>query len=97
MTGEEGCTRRWYSMRASRLEHGVFWSGGSNDGPVWMTRDDGQDVEERGRRRCRRAAGVHTIEDSPHRKGLVRTSPSTGCTSTTSKPYLVHDNDYGAH
>ena len=40
MTGEE-VYAALYSMRSSRLEPGVFWSG-SNDGPVWMTRDNGK-------------------------------------------------------
>ena len=40
MTGEE-VYAALYSMRSSRLEPGVFWTG-SNDGPVWVTRDNGK-------------------------------------------------------
>jgi photosystem II stability/assembly factor-like uncharacterized protein len=93
MTGEE-VYAALYSMRASRLEHGVFWSG-SNDGPVWMTRDDGKTwknvtppMPSGGR--------VHTIEDSPHRKGSAYVSVYRMYLDDF-KPYLYMTNDYGAH
>src|SRR5262245_18395181 len=72
MTGEE-VYAALYSMLSSRHVPGVFWTG-SNDGPVWVTRDNGRtwknvtppDLPPGGR--------VHTIEDSPHRRGSAAVS-----------------------
>jgi photosystem II stability/assembly factor-like uncharacterized protein len=94
MTGEE-VYAALYSMRSSRLDAGVFWTG-SNDGPVWMTRDNGKtwknvtppDLPPGGR--------VHTIEDSPHRKGSAYVSVYRMYLNDF-KPYLYMTNDYGAH
>jgi photosystem II stability/assembly factor-like uncharacterized protein len=93
MTGEE-VYAALYSMRSSRLEPGVFWTG-SNDGPVWVTRDDGRTwknvtppMPPGGR--------VHTIEDSPHRKGSAYVSIYRMYLNDF-KPYLYMTNDYGAH
>ena len=93
MTGEE-VYAALYSMRSSRLEPGVFWTG-SNDGPVWVTRDNGktwknvtpQDLPPGGR--------VHTIEDSPHRRGSAYVSVYRMYLNDF-KPYLYMTNDYGA-
>jgi hypothetical protein len=93
MTGEE-VYAALYSMRSSRLEPGVFWTG-SNDGPVWVTRDNGAHwknvtppMPTGGR--------VHTIEDSPHRKGSAYVSVYRMYFNDF-KPYLYMTNDYGAH
>ncbi len=93
MTGEE-VYAALYSMRSSRLEPGVFWTG-SNDGPVWVTRDNGKTwknvtppMAPGGR--------VHTIEDSPHRKGSAYVSVYRMYVNDF-KPYLYMTNDYGAH
>jgi photosystem II stability/assembly factor-like uncharacterized protein len=93
MTGEE-VYAALYSMRSSRLEPGVFWTG-SNDGPVWVTRDNGRTwknvtppVPPGGR--------VHTIEDSPHRRGSAYVSIYRMYLNDF-KPYLYMTNDYGAH
>ena len=94
MTGEE-VYAALYSMRSSRLEAGVFWTG-SNDGPVWVTRDNGRtwknvtppDLPPGGR--------VHTIEDSPHRRGSAYVSVYRMYLNDF-KPYLYMTNDYGAH
>ncbi len=95
MTGEEVYSAL-YSMRASRLEAGVLWTG-SNDGPVWVTRDGGKtwknvtpnakDLPPGGR--------VHTIEDSPHRRGAAYVSMYR-IYQNDFKPYLYATNDYGA-
>jgi photosystem II stability/assembly factor-like uncharacterized protein len=93
MTGEE-VYAALYSMRSSRLEPGVFWTG-SNDGPVWMTRDNGRTwknvtppMPPGGR--------VHTIEDSPHRRGSAYVSVYRMYLNDF-MPYLYMTNDYGAH
>ncbi len=93
MTGEE-VYAALYSMRSSRLEPGVFWTG-SNDGPVWVTKDNGAHwknvtppMPPGGR--------VHTIEDSPHRKGSAYVSIYRMYFNDF-KPYLYMTNDYGEH
>ncbi len=93
MTGEE-VYAALYSMRSSRLEPGVFWTG-SNDGPVHVTRDNGKTwknvtppMPPGGR--------VHTIEDSPHRRGSAYVSVYRMYLNDF-KPYLYMTNDYGAH
>ncbi|HZR24551.1 MAG TPA: hypothetical protein VFA59_13235 [Vicinamibacterales bacterium] len=93
MTGEE-VYAALYSMRSSRLEPGVFWTG-SNDGPVWVTKDNGAHwknvtppMPPGGR--------VHTIEDSPHRKGSAYVSIYR-MYENDFKPYAYMTNDYGEH
>src|SRR3984893_17310695 len=66
MTGEE-VYAALYAIRASRLEPGVIWTG-SNDGPVYVTKDGGgtwRNVTPKG---LPSGGRVHQIEDSPHRK-----------------------------
>jgi len=93
MTGEE-VYAALYAMRSSRREPGVFWTG-SNDGPVWVTKDNGKTwknvtppMPPGGR--------VHTIEDSPHRNGSAYVSVYRMYLNDF-KPYLYMTNDYGAH
>ncbi|MBI3491265.1 MAG: hypothetical protein HY047_05720 [Acidobacteria bacterium] len=94
MTGEE-VYAALYSMRASRLEPGVFWTG-SNDGPVWMTRDAGKTWKNVTPPGLPPGGRVHTIEDSPHRKGSAYVSVYR-LYFNDFKPYLYMTNDYGAH
>jgi hypothetical protein len=84
-----------YSMRSSRLEPGVFWTG-SNDGPVWMTRDNGKTWKNVTPKDLPPGGRVHTIEDSPHRKGSAYVSVYRMYLNDF-KPYLYMTNDYGAH
>ena len=94
MTGEE-VYAALYSMRSSRLEPGVFWTG-SNDGPVWMTRDNGKTWKNVTPGGLPPGGRVHTIEDSPHRKGSAYVSVYRMYLNDF-KPYLYMTNDYGAH
>ena len=94
MTGEE-VYAALYSMRSSRLEPGVFWTG-SNDGPVWVTRDNGKTWKNVTPRDLPPGGRVHTIEDSPHRKGSAYVSVYRMYLNDF-KPYLYMTNDYGAH
>ena len=94
MTGEE-VYAALYSMRSSRLEPGVFWTG-SNDGPVWMTRDNGKSWKNVTPAGLPPGGRVHTIEDSPHRKGSAYVSVYRMYMDDF-KPYLYMTNDYGAH
>jgi photosystem II stability/assembly factor-like uncharacterized protein len=94
MTGEE-VYAALYSMRSSRLEPGVFWTG-SNDGPVWVTRDSGKTWKNVTPSGLPPGGRVHTIEDSPHRKGSAYVSVYRMYLNDF-KPYLYLTNDYGAH
>ena len=94
MTGEE-VYAALYSMRSSRLEPGVFWTG-SNDGPVWVTKDNGKTWKNVTPRDLPPGGRVHTIEDSPHRKGSAYVSVYRMYLNDF-KPYLYMTNDYGAH
>ena len=94
MTGEE-VYAALYSMRSSRLEPGVFWTG-SNDGPVWVTRDNGKTWKNVTPRDLPPGGRVHTIEDSPHRRGSAYVSVYRMYLNDF-KPYLYMTNDYGAH
>ena len=94
MTGEE-VYAALYSMRASRLEPGVFWTG-SNDGPVWVTRDNGKTWKNVTPKELPPGGRVHTIEDSPHRRGSAYVSVYRMYLNDF-KPYLYMTNDYGEH
>jgi hypothetical protein len=73
----------------------VFWTG-SNDGPVWMTRDNGKTWKNVTPAGLPPGGRVHTIEDSPHRKGSAYVSVYRMYMNDF-KPYLYMTNDYGAH
>jgi photosystem II stability/assembly factor-like uncharacterized protein len=94
MTGEE-VYAALYSMRASRLEPNVFWTG-SNDGPVWVTRDAGKTWKNVTPQGLPPGGRVHTIEDSPHRRGSAYVSVYRMYFNDF-KPYLYITNDYGEH
>ena len=94
MTGEE-VYAALYSMRASRLDPGVFWTG-SNDGPVWVTRDAGRTWKNVTPAGLPPGGRVHTIEDSPHRRGSAYVSVYRFYLNDY-KPYLYMTNDYGQH
>jgi photosystem II stability/assembly factor-like uncharacterized protein len=94
MTGEE-VYAALYSMRASRLDPNVFWTG-SNDGPVWVTRDNGKTWKNVTPRDLPPGGRVHTIEDSPHRRGSAYVSVYRMYLNDF-KPYLYMTNDFGEH
>ncbi|HTK29690.1 MAG TPA: hypothetical protein VL309_09075 [Vicinamibacterales bacterium] len=94
MTGEEVYSAL-YAIRASRLEPGVIWTG-SNDGPVWVTRNGGQTWKNVTPKGLPPGGRVHTIEDSPHRKGSAYVCVYRIYFGDF-KPYLYLTNDYGEH
>ena len=94
MTGEEVYSAL-YAIRASRLEPGVIWTG-SNDGPVYVTRDGGKTWKNVTPKDLPPGGRVHTIEDSPHRKGSAYVSVYRIFLNDF-KPYLYMTNDYGEH
>ena len=94
MTGEEVYSAL-YAIRASRLEPGVVWTG-SNDGPVHVTRDGGKTWKDVTPKGLPPGGRVHTIEDSPHRKGSAYVCVYR-IFMNDFKPYLYMTNDYGEH
>src|SRR5262245_850211 len=93
MTGEE-VYAALYSMRSSRLDPNVFWTG-SNDGPVYVTRDNGK-TWKNVTPKMPPGGRVHTIEDSPHRRGSAYVSVYRMYFNDFN-PYLYMTNDYGEH
>jgi photosystem II stability/assembly factor-like uncharacterized protein len=92
VTGEEFYSTL-YAITESPLEKGVIWTG-ANDGPFYVTRDNGKkwtnvtpkDLPEGGR--------VQYIEASPHRKGSAYFAVYRWLLGDY-QPYIYLTNDYG--
>ncbi len=92
VTGEEFYSTL-YAIAESPVEKGVIWTG-SNDGPFYVTRDDGKswvnvtpkDLPEGGR--------VQYIDPSPHRKGSAYFAAYRYLLGDY-QPYLYRTDDYG--
>ena len=92
VTGEEFYSTL-YAIAESPLEQGVIWTG-SNDGPFYVTRDNGKswtnvtpkDLPEGGR--------VQYIDPSPHRKGSAYFAVYRWLLGDY-QPYLYRTDDYG--
>ena len=92
VTGEEFYSTL-YAIAESPLEKGVIWTG-SNDGPFYVTRDNGKtwtnvtpkDLPEGGR--------VQYIDPSPHRKGSAYFAVYRWLLGDY-QPYLYKTDDYG--
>ncbi|HXC70064.1 MAG TPA: hypothetical protein VN644_08810 [Pyrinomonadaceae bacterium] len=93
VTGEEFYSTL-YAITESPLEKGVIWTG-ANDGPFYVTRDNGKkwinvtpkDLPPGGR--------VQYIEASPHRKGSAYYAVYRWLLGDY-QPYIYKTNDYGA-
>ena len=92
VTGEEFYSAL-YAITESPLEKGVIWTG-ANDGPFYVTRDNGKkwtnvtpkDIPPGGR--------VQFIEASPHRKGSAYFAVYRWLLGDY-EPYIYLTNDYG--
>jgi photosystem II stability/assembly factor-like uncharacterized protein len=92
VTGEEFYSTL-YAIAESPLEKGVIWTG-ANDGPFYVTRDNGRtwsnvtpkDLDPGGR--------VQYIEPSPHRKGSAYYAAYRYLLGDY-HPYIYATNDYG--
>ncbi|HVS20936.1 MAG TPA: hypothetical protein VHD88_03770, partial [Pyrinomonadaceae bacterium] len=94
VTGEE-VYAALYAIRASRREPGVIWTG-SNDGLVWVTHNGGNTWKNVTPPGLPPGGRVHTIEDSPHRRGSAYVCVYRIYFGDF-KPYLYMTNDYGEH
>jgi photosystem II stability/assembly factor-like uncharacterized protein len=92
VTGEEFYSTL-YAIAESPVEKGVIWTG-SNDGPFYLTRDNGKswtnvtpkDLPEGGR--------VQYIDPSPHRKGAAYYAVYRWLLGDY-QPYIYSTDDYG--
>src|ERR1043166_6539118 len=92
VTGEEFYSTL-YAIAESPLERGVIWTG-ANDGPFYVTRDNGKtwtnvtpkDLPEGGR--------VQYIDPSPHRKGAAYYAVYRWLLGDY-QPYIYSTDDYG--
>jgi photosystem II stability/assembly factor-like uncharacterized protein len=91
-TGEE-IYSTVYAIRESTLQKGVIWSG-SNDGPVYLTRDDGKTWTNVTPKDLPPGGRVQNIEASPHRAGTAYIAVYRFLLGDFA-PYIFRTDDYG--
>ncbi|MEJ7812838.1 MAG: hypothetical protein WKG32_20660 [Gemmatimonadaceae bacterium] len=92
VTGEEFYSTL-YAIRESPLAKGVIWTG-ANDGPVYVTRDDGKTWTNVTPKDLPPGGRVQTIEPSPHRAGSAYIAAYRYLLGDFA-PYIFRTNDYG--
>ncbi|MEM9379781.1 MAG: hypothetical protein AAGB93_07495 [Planctomycetota bacterium] len=93
ITGEEYYSTI-YSLRESPVQPGVIWSG-ANDGPVYVTQDDGStwtDVTPRGLLLGGRVDAIHASAHSASKAYIAVLRYQLG----DWKPYIFRTDDFGA-
>ncbi|HEX5603180.1 MAG TPA: hypothetical protein VFX63_11540, partial [Pyrinomonadaceae bacterium] len=93
VTGEEFYSTL-YAITESPLEKGVIWTG-SNDGPFYVTRDNGKRWTNVTPKDLPPGGRVQYIEASPHRKGSAYFAVYRWMLGDF-EPYLYLTNDYGS-
>lgn len=93
ITGEEVYSTI-YAFRESPLEAGLLWSG-ANDGPVYVSRDNGRNWKNVTPKDLPPGGRVQNIEPSPHRKGSAYIAVYRYLLNDW-QPYIYMTNDYGA-
>ena len=93
VTGEEFYSTL-YAITESPLEKGVIWTG-ANDGPFYVTRDNGKKWTNVTPKDLPPGGRVQYIEASPHRKGSAYYAVYRWLLGDF-QPYLYLTNDYGA-
>jgi len=91
-TGEEMYSTL-YAIREATLEKGVIWTG-ANDGPFFVTRDDGKTWKNITPKAMPAGCRVQNIEPSPHRRGSAYYAAYCYLLGDF-KPYLWRTDDYG--
>ncbi len=94
MTGEEVYSTL-YAIRESPSEAGLIWTG-ANDGPFYITRDNGKTWRNITPAGLAPGGRVQNIEPSPHRKGSAYYAVYRYLLGDF-RPYIYRTNDYGAH
>lgn len=93
-TGEEVYSTL-YAIRESPLEAGVLWTG-ANDGPFFVTRDNGRTWTNVTPRDQPPGCRVQNIEPSPHRRGSAYYAVLCYLLGDF-RPYLWRTDNYGAN
>ena len=92
VTGEEFYSTL-YAITESPLEKGVIWTG-SNDGPFYLTRDNGKKWTNVTPKDLPAGGRVQYIEASPHRKGSAYFAVYRWLLGDY-EPYIYRTDDYG--
>jgi photosystem II stability/assembly factor-like uncharacterized protein len=92
VTGEEFYSTL-YAIRESPLERGVIWTG-ANDGPFYVTRDNGRTWTNVTPHGLPSGGRVQNIEPSPHRRGSAYYVVHRYLLGDW-RPYIYRTNDYG--
>jgi len=92
VTGEEFYSTL-YAITESPLEKGVIWTG-SNDGPFYVTRDNGKTWTNVTPKDLPPGGRVQYIEASPHRRGSAYFAVYRWLLGDF-EPYLYRTNNYG--
>jgi photosystem II stability/assembly factor-like uncharacterized protein len=92
VTGEEVYSTL-YAIRESPLQKGLIWTG-SNDGPVYVTRDNGKTWTNVTPRDLPPGGRVQTIEPSPHHAGSAYIAVYRYLVGDFA-PYIYRTDDYG--
>ncbi|SVE29958.1 uncharacterized protein METZ01_LOCUS482812, partial [marine metagenome] len=92
ITGEEFYSTI-YSLRESPLQPGVIWSG-ANDGPVYITQDNGAIWEKVTPRGLPPGGRVDAVEPSPHSSAKAYIAVHRYQLGDW-KPYIYSTNDFG--
>ncbi|HEY6830197.1 MAG TPA: hypothetical protein VI259_25265 [Gemmatimonadaceae bacterium] len=93
VTGEEFYSTL-YAISESKLEPGVIWTG-SNDGPFYVSRDNGKTWKNITPKDLPTGGRVQYIETSPHRKGSAYYAVYRYLLGDF-QPYIYKTDDYGA-
>jgi photosystem II stability/assembly factor-like uncharacterized protein len=93
VTGEEFYSTL-YAISESKLEKGVIWTG-ANDGPFYISRDDGKTWKNITPKDLPKGGRVQYIETSPHRKGSAYYAVYRYLLGDYA-PYIYKTEDYGA-
>ncbi|HEU4933629.1 MAG TPA: hypothetical protein VFT48_16200, partial [Pyrinomonadaceae bacterium] len=92
VTGEEFYSTL-YAITESPLEKGVIWTG-SNDGPFYVTRDNGKKWTNVTPKDLPAGGRVQYVEASPHRKGSAYFAVYRWLLGDY-QPYIYRTDDYG--
>ncbi len=92
VTGEEFYSTL-YAISESKLEPGVIWTG-SNDGPFFITRDNGKTWKNITPKELPSGGRVQYIETSPHRKGSAYYAVYRYLLGDY-EPYIYKTDNYG--
>lgn len=91
-TGEEVYSTL-YTIRESPVQRGVIWTG-SNDGPIYVTRDDGKTWANVTPAGLEPGGRVQNIEPSPHRAGSAYAAIYRFLLGDFA-PYIYRTDDFG--